>query len=353
MSMLEDLTVCKNAKTRSICAENPDGAKGGGARAEVEGKEHAARELGKGWKVRPSLSIPPHSVVVLAEIEEMAVIRHIWMTCYPDTWRSFILRFYWDYEETPSVEVPMGDFFCNGWCERSCVSSIPVAVNPAGGFNCYWSMPFRRGAKITVENLSREAQTLFFQIDYELTRVPEDACYFHAMFRRTNPLPYKQEYVIADRIEGRGHYVGTYMAWQANQNGWWGEGEIKMYLDGDGEYPTICGTGTEDYFGGAWNFEQEPGKYMEYSNLYSGMNQVIRPDGLYRANTRFSLYRWHLTDPIRFENDLRVTIQALGWRSEGRFLPRQDDIASVAFWYQLEPHRPFEALPGKDELEVV
>lgn len=351
--MLEELMFGKKAETRSICAENPDGAKGGGARAEVEGAEHAARELGKGWKVRPCLSVEPHSTVTLANIEDMGVIRHIWMTCDPDTWRTFVLRFYWDNEETPSIEVPMGDFFCNGWCERSYVSSIPVAVNPAGGFNCYWAMPFRKAARITVENLSREFQTLFFQIDYELTEVQDDAYYFHAMFNRANPQPYKEEYVIAGHLEGRGHYVGTYMAVQVNNNGWWGEGEIKMFIDGDEEYPTICGTGTEDYFGGAWNFEQVRGEYMEYSNLYSGMNQVIRPDGLYKANTRFSLYRWHLTDPIRFTRDLRVTIQDLGWRSEGRFLPRQDDIASVAFWYQAEPHKEFHTLPDKDGLEVI
>lgn len=350
--MLDELMYGKKAKSRSICAENPNGAKGGAAMAEPEGAEHPARELGKGWKVRPSLSIPPHSTVTLAEIEGSAVIHHIWMTCYPDTWRSFVLRFYWDNEETPSVEVPIGDFFCNGWCQRSNISSIPVAVNPAGGFNCYWAMPFRKAAKITIENLSREEQTLFFQIDYELTEVPEDAFYFHAMFRRTNPLPYKEEYVIADRIEGRGHYVGTYMAWQANNNGWWGEGEIKMYIDGDEEYPTICGTGTEDYFGGAWNFEDVRGEYGSFSNLYSGMHAFL-PGNIYHENTRFGLYRWHLQDPVRFEENLRVTMQALGWRSEGRFLPRQDDIASVAFWYQAEPHRPFAPLPGKDELEVI
>lgn len=351
--MLEELMYGKTAQTRSICAENPDGAKGGGARAKVEGDQHPSRDLGVGWKVRPSLLIEANSTVTLAQIEDMGVIRHIWMTCFPHTWRTFILRFYWDNEAEPSIEVPVGDFFCNGWCERSCVSSIPVAVNPAGGFNSYWAMPFQKAAKITIENLSHERETLYFQIDYELTEVPQDAYYFHAMFRRTNPLPYKEEYVIAQRLEGRGHYVGTYMAWQVNQNGWWGEGEIKMYIDGDQEYPTICGTGTEDYFGGAWNFEQVQGSYMEFSNLYSGMNQVIRPDGTYQANTRFSLYRWHLTDPIRFTENLRVTIQALGWRSEGRFLPRQDDIASVAFWYQAEPHRTFQPLPGKDELEVI
>lgn len=350
--MLNELMYGKKAESRSICGENPNGAKGGGAMAEPEGAEHAARELGKGWKVQPNRVIKAHSVNTLAEIEDSGIITHIWMTCDPKTWRSFVLRFYWDNEETPSIEVPLGDFFCNGWCKRSNVHSIPVTVNPAGGFNCYWAMPFRKAAKITVENLSREDEVLFFQIDYELTEVPENAYYFHAMFNRTNPVPYKEEYVIADGIEGEGHYVGTYMAWQCNNNGWWGEGEIKMFIDGDDEYPTICGTGTEDYFGGAWNFEDVPGEYNSYSNLYQGMHAFL-PNNIYNENTRFNLYRWHLLDPVRFKENLKVTMQDLGWRSEGRFLARRDDLASVAFWYQAEPHRPFPTLPSKDDLEVI
>lgn len=352
--MLTELMYLKKAETRSICAENPTGAKGAGAKAEVDqNEEHPARELGKGWKVRPSISLAPGSVTTLANIEGSAQITHIWMTAYPTTWRNYILRIYWDGEVEPSVETPLGDFFCNGWCERSYVSSIPIAVNPAGGFNCYWSMPFREKALITLENRGKEEEILFYQIDYEITEVPEDAVYFHAQFHRTNPLPYKTEYTIVDQIKGAGHYVGTYLAWGVNQNGWWGEGEVKMYLDGDKEYPTICSTGTEDYFGGAWNFEQNVGAYSVFSNLYSGMHQVIRPDGLYRANTRFGLYRFHLMDPVRFKENMKVTIQALGWRSEGRFLPRQDDIASVAYWYQTEPHNPFYKLQDKDELEVI
>ena len=147
--------------------------------------------------------------------------------------------------------------------------------------------------------------------------------------------------------------MGTYIAWGVNNSGWWGEGEVKFYLDGDHDFPTICGTGTEDYFGGAWNFEYPPGEYGEFSAPYSGLPQILRPDGLYRSQQRFGLYRWHIMDPIRFQQDLRLTIQALGWRSEGRYLPLQDDIASTAFWYQAEPHAPFPALPGRNLLEVI
>jgi hypothetical protein len=194
---------------------------------------------------------------------------------------------------------------------------------------------------------------LYYQIDYTLTRVPADAAYFHAQFRRVNPLPFKQVYTIVEGLAGRGQYVGTYMAWGVNSNGWWGEGEIKFYMDGDRDFPTINGTGTEDYFCGSYNFEnQEKKQYQEFTTPYAGLIQVLKPDGLYQSQQRFGLYRWHIPDPIRFEKDLRVTIQALGWRGGGKYLPLMDDIASVAYWYQVEPHATFPKLPGKDQLEV-
>ena len=231
-------------------------------------------------------------------------------------------------------------------------------MNPGSAFNSYWEMPFRKGFKITMENRGATEQTLYYQIDYALGPVPEDAAYFHAQFRRVNPLPYKQVYTILDGVKGWGHYVGTYMAWGVHNSGWWGEGEIKFYLDGDAEFPTIAGTGTEDYFNGSYNFENPvTHQYQEFSTPYSGLSQVQRPDGLYKSQARFSLYRWHIMDPVRFEKDLRVTIQALGWMAgrsgtDARYLPLQDDIASVAFWYQREPHAPFPALPGRDLLAV-
>jgi hypothetical protein len=289
----------------------------------------------------------------MAEIDEQGVIQHMWMTCGPGMWRDFIFNIYWDGEEEPSVRVPLGDFFCNGWCERSNVNSLPISVNPAGGFNSYWEMPFRKSAKIVMENRSEQDATLYYQINYTLTEVPSDAAYFHAQWRRSNPLKAKDVHTIIDGVQGKGHYVGTYLAWQVNSNGWWGEGEIKFYMDGDKEFPTICGTGTEDYFGGAWNFEFPQGEYGVFSTPYLGLHQVIKPDGLYRANHRFGMYRWHVMDPIRFDSDLRVTIQALGWRSEGRYEARQDDIASVAYWYQAEPHHSFPVLPSRDDCEII
>ncbi|MGE5508068.1 MAG: glycoside hydrolase family 172 protein [Chitinophagales bacterium] len=350
---LGNLSRLANAKSRSISAENFTGGKGQGGRA-VEGTgARYARELGQGWKVSPAIFLEGNTVFTLAEIEGPGALQHIWMTCHPSAWRSLILRIYWDGEDNPSVETPFGDFFANGWCVRCNVNSLPVAVNPAGGMNSYWEMPFRRSARVTVENLGPERVHFYFQIDYTLTEVPEDAAYFHAEWRRNNPLRYKEVHTILDGVRGRGHYVGTYLAWGSNNNGWWGEGEVKFYLDGDGEFPTICGTGTEDYFGGAWNFEHPQGQYGVFSTPFLGLPQVIVPDGLYHSQQRFGMYRWHVMDPIRFENDLRVTIQALGWRSDERYLPLQDDLASTAFWYQAEPHAPHPPLPGRDELEVI
>ena len=222
-------------------------------------------------------------------------------------------------------------------------------VNPASAFNCYWQMPFRKHCRMTVENIGDEQMTFFYQVNYTLTEVPDDAAYFHAQFRRTNPVPFKEVYTLVDGIKGHGHYVGTYLAWQSNNASWWGEGEFKFYMDGD-QWPTICGTGTEDYFLRAWCYNVN-GVQTGYTTPFAGMHQVIRPDGAYQANTRFGLYRWHIMDPIRFENDLRVTIQALGMYYH-KFRPLQDDIASVAYWYQTEPHAPFPRLPERDYLEV-
>ena len=245
----------------------------------------------------------------------------------------------------------MGDFFACGWQKYAQVSSLAVCVNPGSAFNCYWEMPFRKRCRMTVTNIDATDLILYYQVNYTLTEVPADCAYFHAQFRRTNPLPYKEDYTILDGVVGQGQYVGTYMAWGVNNNGWWGEGEIKFFMDGDREFPTICGTGTEDYFCGSYNFDVG-GQYQEFTTPYAGLPQVLRPDGTYQANTRFGMYRWHIVDPVRFALDLRVMIQALGWRSGGRYLPLQDDIASVAFWYQTLPTVPFPALPDKDYLEV-
>ena len=353
-SSLENIYRVAKAKTYSISPENLTGEKGKGGMATVgQGSaSNAAAELGQGWKVNPYIVVKPGTTITLGEIQGSGAIQHIWMTP-TGNWRFSILRMYWDGEAAPSVEVPVGDFFAMGWGKYAPITSHAICVNPGSAFNSYWPMPFRKGAKLTLTNIDDKPMTIYYQIDYTLAAVPADAAYFHAQFRRVNPLPLKEVYTIVDGIKGRGHYVGTYMAWGVNSNGWWGEGEIKFFMDGDQQFPTIAGTGTEDYFCGSYNFEnKEKRQYEEFTTPYSGLAQVIKPDGLYQSQQRFGLYRWHITDPIRFEQDLKVTIQALGWKYNGKYLPLQDDIASVAVWYQMEPHNPFPKLPAKDELAV-
>ncbi len=367
---LSNLYRLSPAQSRSISPENFTGEKGrGGMATEGTGKIHA-RGLGPdgsglGWKISPSIRIEPGETRTLADIRGMGAIQQIWLTTANLRWRDLILRIWWDDQEYPSVVAPIGDFFCSGWNQYAQVSSLAVCVNPGRAFNCYWEMPFRKAARIEIENRDPENHgIIYYQINYALTEVPADAAYFHAQFRRTNPLPYGTDYTILDGVKGQGHYVGTYMAWGVNNSGWWGEGEIKFFVDGDGQFPTICGTGTEDYFCGAYNFdgggaELDPSmdrRYREFTTPYSGLPQVLRPDGTYRSQQRFGMYRWHLTDPVRFASDLRVTIQAIGWRTEKtkpRYLPLQDDIASVAFWYQTLPTARFVELPDRDHLEVI
>lgn len=352
---LSTLYRVSNAKSRSISPENLTGEPGRGGMCPLEegSARRAARDLGFGWKVNPYLVIPAKSTLEIASIDGPGIINHIWLTP-TGRWRNTIIRFYWDGQENPSVECPIGDFFCMGWNEYAQINSLAVCVNPGSAFNCYWQMPFRRHCRITLENLAEEPTTIYYQIDYTLDELPEEIAYFHAQFRRVNPLPYKSVYTIVDGVEGKGQYVGTYMAWGTNNNTWWGEGEIKFYMDGDSDFPTICGTGTEDYFCGSYNFEDPVthDRYVPFSTPYTGL-QVVEPNRLYRSQFRFGLYRWHITDPIHFEKNLRVTIQALGWREGGRYLPLQEDLASVAFWYQTLPAAKFPPLPDKDSLEII
>ncbi|HET6298457.1 MAG TPA: glycoside hydrolase family 172 protein [Kribbella sp.] len=340
-----------DGRTRSVSPENPTGAKGAGGAATEGTGANAARDLGQGWKVSPSIGIPAGATAVLADLEGPGTIRHLWLTTRPVNWRSLILRIHWEGSATPAVAVPLGDFFCQGWGEFAQVSSLPVAVNPNGGFNCYWEMPYLREARISLENIGPEAARVYFQVDYELGVVDDDPGYLHATWRRSNPLPYQEVHTILDGVTSGGHYVGTYLAWGVNNSGWWGEGELKFYLDGDEEFPTICGTGTEDYFGGAWNFDVPGQGYTAYTTPFLGLPQILRPDGLYRSQQRFGMYRWHLADPIRFGSDLRVDVQALGWRQGGRYLPLCDDIASTAWWYQREP-AGIETTFDPDHLEI-
>ena len=355
MRTMDELTMMRDFETRSISPENRTGDKGMGGRTPLENgtAKGAARDLGTGWKVNPYLHIAPGETLELANMQGPGAITHIWLTP-TGVWRNQIIRFYWDDSDVPSVECPLGDFFACGWGRYAPVNSLAVCVNPGSAFNCYWTMPFRKNCRITLENRNEEQVTIYYQITYTLCPVLAEEGYFHAQFRRVNPLPYKTDYTILDGITGKGQYVGTYMLWGSNNRGWWGEGEIKFFMDGDKDYPTICGTGTEDYFCGSYDFEnQVTHEYEEFSTAYCGLPQVIRPDRLYDSQMRFGMYRWHLTDPIYFKKDIKVTMQALGWRSGHRYLPLQDDIASVAYWYQDAPSKSMPPLGSPDDLEII
>jgi Protein of unknown function (DUF2961) len=338
---LGGLPVLGDFETRSISAENPTGARAGGAKAVPDTTHGAARELGKPWKVRPCITLEPGSLTTLADITDQGMIQHIWITVDPKAYRDCVLRMYWDGEDTPSVEAPLGDFFACGHGLRTNITSLAVAVNPSGGFNSYWPMPFYKSARITVENQRDEPiDGFFYQITYALGQLPADLGAFHAQWRISTTRREYPEHVILDGIKGNGQYVGTYLAWVQMSDGWWGEGEIKFFLDGDKEDPTICGTGTEDYFCGAWGFgDTFTGPYTGYP-LWQKENERVPKHGL---------YRWHIMDPIRFHTDLKVTMQALGWWPGGKFQPLTDEIASVGYWYQQEPHAAFPQLPSRNE----
>src|SRR6201994_4206291 len=209
---LGNLYRTSDAKTRSISPENFNGEKGKGGMATTGTGLGPSRDLGQKWKVSPSVVIKKKTTYTVAEIDGSGAIQHIWMTP-TGNWRYSIIRFYWDDETTPSVEAPVGDFFGMGWGVYAPLQSLAVCVNPGSAFNCYWPMPFRKKCRITLENIDSKEMTLYYQVDYILTDIPNDAAYFHAQFRRTNPLPYKQNYTLLDSVHGKGQYVGTYLAW--------------------------------------------------------------------------------------------------------------------------------------------
>ncbi len=265
-----------DAKSRSISPEHLTGEKGKGGMTDLEegNAAPAASELGKGWKVNPYIFIEPGQEYTLAEVEGEGAIQHIWMTP-TGNFRQSIIRFYWDGETQPSVEVPVGDFFAAGWQPSiPRIKSLAVCVNPGSGLNCYWQMPFRKNFKVTMENRGSEKMVLYYQIDYALTQVPDDAGYFHAQFNRVHPVPKDKVYTIVDNIKGKGHYVGTYLARGTYDAGWWGEGEIKFYMDGDADFPTICGTGEEDYFCGSYAYGMHKGE--DGINHYENFDSPIQ-----------------------------------------------------------------------------
>lgn len=355
-----DISMITGAKSRSISPENFNGEKGRGAMALEGTAKRCADEagLGVGWKLSPSISIAPGQTADLARIAGPGRIQSMWFT--GAVGRDYILRIYWDGQDHPSVECPLSDFFGCGWHgglskvqpQFAPVDSAMISVCPIHGFNSYWPMPFGKSCAITLENRGEKSVNFYYQINYELCRIDEDEGYFHACFRRSNPVT-DGVHTILDNVSGRGQYVGTMLHVGINgQNLWWGEGEVKFRIDGD-EHPTVCGTGTEDYFGGAFGWDVN-GRYTPYSHMYSGVHQIHEPAGGEDVQQRFAMYRLHIPDPIRFEENINVTIQDLGWRRNGRtYLVRSDDFSSVAFWYQTLPSNPLPALPDEFSLENI
>ena len=214
---LAGISLVTAGRSRSVSPENPTGEKGRGGAATVGTGASAARDLGPGWKVSPSIDVPAGSTAILADLRGPGVIRHVWLTTHQAHWRSLVLRAYWDDAASPAIAVPLGDFFCQGWDEYAQVSSQPIAVNPNGGLNSYWEMPYRTAARIELENVGLGGAVVYFQIDYELMDVDDSAGYLHARWRRSNPLPYREVHTVLDAVSDRGHYVGTYLACQHQQ----------------------------------------------------------------------------------------------------------------------------------------
>ena len=343
----------QHLESRSANAENPRGEKSMGGVA------------GGGHKGSPCVQwVKPGQVVTLLDIEGCGTVRHIWLTFppyHPDLYRGLVIRMYWDGQEVPSVEAPVGDFFGIAHMRYRQMSTELTAFQVSNGLNCFIPMPFRKSARITVENDSdRTFSVLFYQVDFTLgDKHPDEMGYFHAQFRRSNCHPFHSDYVILDGIKGRGRYLGTVLGVRSVclPEQWWGEGEVKMYFDGEDD-PTICGTGAEDYAGCAWGLQ-------ECFTPRQGCSVCDSENKLY------SFYRWHTYDPICFEESIKVTIMQMGYGEAAVakeklgddfvsypaagadddfcYYDRSDDYCSVAYWYQTLPTMPFPPFPSKEE----
>jgi hypothetical protein len=287
--------------------------------------------------------IEPGGTLVLAELKGPGVITHFWNTINheaPFYSRLMTLRIYWDGEAHPSVECPIGDFFGVGHGLDKPLVSLPIKVSSDGrGRNCYWPMPFRKSARVTVTNESdKRCNSFYYYLDWQKHKsLPKDTAYFHAMYRQEYPCVMGRNYLIAD-IVGRGHYVGTIQSVQNMSSGWYGEGDDFFFIDGESE-PRLRGTGTEDYFCDGWGFRPHDGLYYGVP-LWEG----------YGAGNRGTAYRFHIPDPVTFKKSLRVEIEHKGSQSfpDGKgsgFIERDDLMSSVGIWYQTEPHKPWPALP--------
>ena len=327
----EPYTVDAGIVSRSISFENPTGAPGEGGKA--------ASNLGVGRKGSPARTIKPGETVQLCNIEGPGTIRHIWITTQrePDNLRSCVIRAWWDEEDHPAIECPAGDFM--GFAHGKVVpyQTAVHSVGRSAGMNIWLPMPFTKRAKFTFTNEGTKDIPLFYQIDYTIgDRHPSEVGRLHVLFRRENPTTMKEDFELLPRRTGKGRFIGSVIGIRSlDTTTWWGEGEIKVYMDGDGDYPTICGTGSEDYVGLSWGIQETP-------FLYNGCS--LDRKGF------ISMYRWHLPDPIYWQRECRITIQQIGWGSKQKGLfERKDDWSCATFWYEPVPGAPLPPFPNREE----
>ena len=335
-------------ETVAFSPENPSGLPSGGSKGNADEKLH------------PSIEIPPGATETLVDTTGPATICSMWFT--GDISQSLILRIYWDGQDYPSVESPIGSFFGYGYPhvltdqnnQVPILNSAMILFAPCRGMSCYWPMPFRTHCTITIENRNpASTHTLYYMITMQKGDIPRNSLYFHANYRQAFPVPTHQAYTVLDNISGAGHFVGMSLSVGTNNpNGCWVEGEAKIYLNGE-LYPTINYTGTEDYFLGAYAFGYDRGSslnYHPYSGLYAGMYAVLGSNHQrYCYQPRFMMYRFHIVDPIHFQTSFRMTLQNIGTTPYGT-RSRRDDYSSCAYWYQTLPSAPFEALPSDESV---
>ncbi len=339
---MNDYFLLQDAQTFAFSAENPTGERAGGSRG------------GDCTKLRPTVKIQPGETVTLVDTDGPGMIQNMWFTGYVG--HSFILRMYWDHCEMPSVEAPLSAFFGCAYDENfvdidgkyPVLNSAMMLVAPGRGFNSFWKMPFKKHCKITMENRGVKESSLYYIITGCKQELPDSVAYFHASYRQAHPVTKGKTYTIIDGIQGKGQFVGVTLATGMNGNNTcWVEGEARMYIDDD-LYPSIHYTGTEDYFGGSYGFGNDIHikKYQTFSGQYSGMYAILGDNSeFYNGQQRFLLYRFHIPDPIHFENGFRMTLDNLGWTG-----PRYDDYTSVAYWYQSLPFQPLRPLPADNEM---
>lgn len=341
-------------ESRSISFENPTGAPGAGGTA-------VNSQIGKGRKGAPNKLIEPTETVVLCDIQEKGTIRHIWMTGewinFP--WlkvrnmtrskllRSIVIRAYWDDQQHPSIECPLGDFMGLAHAKIVPFQNSVHSIGENGALNIWLPMPFNKNARITLTNESDVSFTLFYQIDYTINDQHQDNVgRLHVNFSRENPTTPKVDFEILPKREGKGRFIGAVLGIRTLHPGWWGEGEIKFYMDGDTEYPTICGTGSEDWIALSYEMQQTPYQYhgcnLRFISDSTTMALDLKTNQMKEMNREYiTMYRWHLPDPIYWKKDCRVTIQQIGCC----YYERKDDWSTATFWYEPVPSAPLPEMP--------